>query len=212
VDPVPPSVTTIQLLEDSMRRLLLLALLALGCVLIAPVTSSPAAAAACAAGPLPANLRDASLVVTGKVTAVEALPNRQVYSVEVQRVYQGSAPKTVTVQGPPVGRPCALAAQVGQSWLLVSQGAATTPAVRVDWGSQLLTADVGAVVASTLGSGKAPSADTAPVPSRVELTRVDDSEPYGYWQMAFPGAVLAAAGLLVLLLARALGGGRPARS
>lgn len=194
-----------------MRRLLL-ALLALGFLVVPAALSSPASAAACAAGPLPADLREASLVVTGKVTAIEELTNRQVYSVTVQRVYQGRAPKTITVQGPTAGRPCALAAEVGQSWLLVSQGAASTPVVRADWGSQKLTAEVGAAVADTLGSGKAPSATTTPVPTDVELTRVDDSDPYGYWQMAFPGAVLAAGGLLILLLARALGGPKAARS
>lgn len=194
-----------------MRRLLL-ALLALGFLVVPAVLSSPASAAACAAGPLPADLRAASLVVTGKVTAIEALANRQVYSVTVLRVYQGRAPKTITVQGPTAERPCALAPQVGQSWLLVSQGAASTPVVRGDWGSQKLSAEVAATVADTLGSGKAPSAAAAPVPADVDLTRVDDSRPYGYWQLAFPGAVLVAGGLLILLLARALGGPKAASS
>jgi hypothetical protein len=194
-----------------MRRLLL-ALLGLGFLVVPAFVTSPASAAACAAGPLPADLRQASLVVTGKVTAIEKLTNRQVYSVTVQRVYHGRAPKTIKVQGPTADRPCALAAEVGQTWLLVSQGAASTPVVRADWGSQKLTTAVGATVADTLGSGKAPTAASTPVPTDVQLTRVDDSEPYGYWQMAIPGAVLAAAGLLILMLARALGGPKAARS
>jgi hypothetical protein len=195
-----------------MRRVLF-ALFTLGWILAVPtVLSSPASAAACAAGPLPANLRDASLVVTGKVTAIEPVANRQVYSVTVKRVYKGRAPHTITVQGPVASRPCALSARVGETWLLVSQGAAAKPVVRGDWGSARLTADVGAVVASTLGSGKAPSADAAATPTDVHLTRVNNAEPFGFWQMAFPGAILAAGGLLILLLARALGGPKPARS
>lgn len=195
-----------------MRRVLF-ALFTLGWILAVPtVLSSPATAAACAADPLPANLHAASLVVTGKVTDIEALANRQIYTVTVKRVYKGHAPKTITVQGPVSARPCALSASVGQTWLLVSQGAATIPAVRGDWGSAKLTAEVGAVVASTLGSGKAPSADVQPVPSDVVLTRVDNAEPLGFWQMAFPGAVVAAGGLLILLLVRAMGGPKQVRA
>jgi hypothetical protein len=197
-----------------MRRLLLLALLALGgaCLFVAPgLIGSSASAAPCAAGPLSADLRAGTLVVTGRITSIDSQDRRQVYSVDVKRVYQGRAPKTITVQGPTADRPCALHAEVGQTWLLVSQGTAATPAVRADWGARRLNTEVGEVVADTLGSGKAPSAAVAPVPSSANLTRVDGSEPYGYWQMAMPGAVLAAGGLLILLLARALGGPKPAR-
>lgn len=195
-----------------MRRLLLLALvaplIALGCAL---ATSSPAAAA-CDPGPIAPHLRAATLVVTGTVTGIEQLPNRQVLTVEVQRVYRGEAPTVLQLQGPTPDRPCALPATVGEQWLLVSQGTSTPPAARGDWGSQQLTPGIATQVADILGSGKEPTPAAAPESGEVSLKRVADSEPYGFWQVALPGVVLLVAGLLILLLARALGRTRTARA
>lgn len=195
-----------------MRRLLLLALVAplvaLGCAL---ATSSPAAAA-CDPGPIAPHLREATLVVTGTVTGIEQLPNRQVLTVEVQRVYRGEAPTVLQLQGPTPDRACALPATVGEQWLLVSQGTSSPPAARADWGSQQLTPGIATQVADVLGSGKAPTPAAPPATGEVSLNRVDDSEPHGFWQVALPGAVLLVGGLLILLLARALGRTRTARA
>lgn len=195
-----------------MRRLLLLALIApLVALGWAFATTSPATAA-CDPGPIAPHLREATLVVTGTVTGIEQLPNRQVLTVEVQRVYRGEAPTVLELQGPTPDRPCALPAKVGERWLLVSQGTSTPPAARADWGSQQLTPGIATQVADVLGSGKAPTPAAPPTTGEVSLQRVDDSEPYGFLQIALPGGVLVVGGLLVLLLARALGRTRAARA
>lgn len=189
-----------------MRRLVPLALvaptLALGAVLVA----APAQAA-CDAGPLRTELKSSKLVVTGKVTAIEKRAHSQRYTVTVKRVYAGSATATLELQGPTKSAPCALPVAKGDEWLFLSDGRAKPPVVRRDGGSTKLSAEAATVVADVLGSGKRPSKD-AHEPTQVALEKVDAPKPYGFWQIALPGAVLAGGGLLVLMLARALGRAR----
>lgn len=185
-----------------MRRIVLLTLVA-PLVTLAGLVAAPAAHAACEPGPLPASLRDADLVVTGRVTAVEERPRSQVYTVAVKRVYAGSAAATLEVQAPLAGRPCALDVAKDEDWLFVSTGDAVTPIVRADGGSTVLTAEAATVVADVLGSGTRPSTSGGQQ-TEVTLARIDESKRYGFAQLAFPGAVLAGGGFLVLLLARAL--------
>lgn len=187
-----------------MRRLTLLALVAPAFSLGAVMTAAPAQAA-CEPAPLRTSLKAASLVVTGRVDSVQELPGRQVYTVTVKRVYAGASAPTIEFAAPVAGRDCALPVETGQDWLFVSDASATPrPIVRADSGSRPLTAEAGSVVAAVLGSGTLPTAD-GHAASGVTMTKLDTSKPVGYWQVALPGAVLAAGGFLVLLLARALG-------
>ncbi len=188
-----------------MRRLTLLALAAPALSLGAVTTAAPAHAA-CEPAPLRTSLKAASLVVTGTVDSVQALPGRQVYTVTVKRVYAGAATPTIEFAAPVAGRDCALPVAAGQEWLFLSDAGADVPrpVVRADTGSTLLTPEAGSVVASVLGSGTVPTAGGA-APSGVTMTKLDAPKRAGYWQIALPGAVLAAGGFLVLLLARALG-------
>ncbi|TCJ22001.1 hypothetical protein [Nocardioides jejuensis] len=190
-----------------MRRLITIALVAPTLSMGVVLGLSASAQAACASGPLRTELKDASLVVTGTVTTIDELPGRQVYTVAVERVYAGTAHATLEVQAPTADRPCALPVKKGDHWLFLSQGAAKTPVVRADWGSTPLSSEAATVVANVLGSGHRPSAGGSGT-TEVRLTKVDASEPWGFWQLALPGAVLAGGGFLVLLLARALGRAR----
>jgi hypothetical protein len=189
-----------------MRRLIPLALVAPTLALGAVLAASPAQAA-CDSGPLRADLKAAKLVVTGKVTAIEERPHSQRYTLTVKRVYAGSATTTLEVQGPTAGAPCALPVAKGDDWLFLSDDAAQPPVVRRDGGSTKLSAEAATVVADVLGSGKQPVKGGA-APAEVTLEKVDAPKPYGFWQIALPGAVLAGGGFLVLLLARALGRAR----
>ena len=189
-----------------MRRLVPLALVAPTLTLGAAVLVASPAQAACDAGPLRSELKAAKLVLTGEVTAVEQRAHSQHYTVTVKRVYAGSATATFELQGPAKGEPCALPVAKGSDWLFLSGGAATPPIVRRDGGSTRLTAEAATVVADVLGSGERPAKGGEPV--EVKLEKLDSPQPYGFWQIALPGAVLAGAGFLVLLLARALGRSR----
>lgn len=190
-----------------MRRFVPLALVAPALALSGVVVASPAHAA-CEPGPLRSSLRAADLVVTGRVTAVEERPRSQFYTVAVKRVYAGSASATLEVAAPLPDRNCALPVAEGEDWLFVSTGEAARPVVRADSGSTRLTAEAGTVLADVLGSGTRPS-KAAGEPAEVSLERVEETRrTYGFGQLALPGAVLAGGGLLVLLLARALGRSR----
>lgn len=190
-----------------MRRFIPLALVAPALTVGTLVAAAPAYAA-CEPAPLRTSLRAADLVVTGEVTAVEKLADRQVYTVKVKRVYAGSSPAMLELQAPAADRPCALPVKKDQQWLFLSQSDPKKLVVRSDWGSAPLSAAVATDVADVLGSGTLPTAGGSTPPTDVTLTRVEQSTTYGFWQLAFPGGVLAAGGLLMLLLARALSGGR----
>jgi hypothetical protein len=189
-----------------MRRLVPLALVAPSLALGAVLAAAPAQAA-CDSGPLRSELTSAKLVVTGKVTDVEQRPHSQRYTVSVKRVYAGSATATLEVQGPLATGPCSLGVAKGDEWLFLSDAADTPPVVRRDGGSTKLSAEAATVVADVLGSGHQP-AKNAGAPAEVTLEKVDAPRPYGFWQIALPGVVLAGGGFLVLLLARALGRAR----
>lgn len=189
-----------------MRRLVPLALVAPTLALGAVLAASPAHAA-CESGPLRTELKAAKLVVTGTVTAVEQRATNQLYTVAVKRVYAGSATSTLQLTGPAKGAPCALPVAKGAAWVFVSDGSGTPPVVRRDGGSAKLSAEAATVVADVLGSGERP-ARNADAPVEVTLEELDAAKPYGFWQIALPGAVLAGGGFLVLLLARALGRAR----
>ncbi|MDO7868326.1 hypothetical protein [Nocardioides jiangxiensis] len=190
-----------------MRRLITIALVAPTLAMGVVLGLSASAQAACAPGPLRTELKAADLVVTGTVTKVDTLPGRQVYTLAVKRVYAGTAHATLELQAPTADRPCALPVKKGDRWLFLSQGAAKTPVVRGDWGSTELTSEAATVVADVLGSGHRPASGGSAT-SEVRLTKVGSAEPWGFWQLALPGAVLAGGGFLVLLLARALGRAR----
>lgn len=189
-----------------MRRLVPLALVAPTLALGAVLAASPAQAA-CDSGPLRSELKAAKLVVTGTVTAIEERPRNQLYTVTVKRVYAGSATTTLELRAPSKDAACALPVAKGAEWLFLSDGVSAAPIVRRDGGSTKLSAEAATVVADVLGSGERP-AKGGNDPVEVTLEKIDTAKPYGFWQIALPGAVLAGGGFLVLLLARALGRAR----
>lgn len=188
------------------RRLILLALLALSC---AVVSATPAQAAGCDASPLkfPALLEQADVVVTGTIAEIgQDAAERPTYTVQVSRIYRGEVGAEVVVHGPKEPR-CALDAKAGQEWLVMARGDKEPFAVRSDTGSQLLTESVGRVVANKLGSGTEPEPSQA---SRDEVTFTDaePGEATRFWPLALPGVAMAGFGILVLLVSRALSGGK----
>lgn len=191
-----------------MRRLLLLALLALGAVL---ATAVPASACEQPAGPLPADLAAAGTVFTGTITQVQASSGAQAgqtaYSVNVTRVYKGTVAPVTTVFAPSTVAACGLpSAAAGQTWLFVSTTTGADLVARSFEGSTRVTDAVTRQLTAELGSGTPPAAAPPPAAEQeVTLTRVADDGPTGFWPLALPGAALVLGGIVVLVAARSLG-------
>jgi hypothetical protein len=194
-----------------MRRLLLLALLALSCAGVALLGTGGPASAACDAkpGPLAGDLRQAGVVFTGTVSSVQkgAAGAPTSYTVAVQRSFHGRVESEVTVLTPATAKECGLRdVTVGQRWLFAGTSAPTGVLVESDEGSRPLTAAVTRTVREVLGAGRAPiPVDPSAGTLEVERTRVTDDDATTFWPLAAPGAVIVVAGLVVLAAARALG-------
>lgn len=191
-----------------MRRLLLLVLVALGCVL---VTQSPAAACDQPAGPLGQDLESARVVFAGTITDVSGTAGQPggmvTYSVAVDRVWKGRIAETVKVTAPATVQACGLrAAKQGESWLVVGRavGAASVATTSYE-GTRLLSEPATRVVITQLGEGRAPGVQAPTETPEPELSTLTDDAPAGFWPLALPGAVLVLGGLVVLAATRALG-------
>lgn len=190
-----------------MRRLLLLALLALGCVL---VTQAPAHACDRPTRPLPEQLEAAGSVFNGTVTEVTPGP-RVSYAVTVSRVFKGQVDAETTVVSPRGVTACGLQGiEPRREYLFVSgqTGAATLPAFSNE-GTRRLTPQLRNQVLDRLGVGTAPipAEAQAPADETATLTQVGDDEPEAFLPIALPGLLLVVGGVLALALARLVGRG-----
>jgi hypothetical protein len=194
-----------------MRRVMVLVLVALGCVLL---TEAPAQACDRASVPFNRAVQRSDVVFSGTVTDRSTGGDRTSYAVTVDRVWQGRVPEEATVVSPRTRADCALTGIRPDDKVLfvASEGSGDTFSARSFEGTRSLTAKVTAAVVKRLGKGGQPiAAAPDPADQPLEMTVVDDSEPAGFGTLALPGGILVALGLLTLLLAQLLGR-RPARS
>jgi hypothetical protein len=194
-----------------MRRLLVLALLSLGSVLVAQLVVQPAAYACDQpTRPLPQQLQAAGSVFTGTVT--EVTPGaRASYAVAVSRVFKGRVLEQTTVVSPTMVAACGLQGiQPRRTYLFVSsQSGAETLLALSHEGTRRLTPQLRTRVVDQLGVGTTPVADPAePAEEGATLTRVGDEEPQSFLPLALPGVLLLVGGLLALALARLVSRGR----
>lgn len=192
-----------------MRRLLLLALLALSCVL---VSQSPAVACDEAPESLARELRAADLVFAGTITEVAGEPGRRgarvTYSVATTRSWRGDVQETMSVSAPPTVAACGIpSAKVGDQWLfLATPDAPGTAVTRSSDGTRPIDDRVRRIVVDRLGPGTVFGAP----PAEPAYTELSDEDATEFWPLALPGVVLVGAGLAVVAAARALGRRRDA--
>jgi hypothetical protein len=195
-----------------MRRMLVLALLVLGCVLAGP---APAYACDQPARPFPAQLRDAGSVFTGTVTAVTPSSGDQVtYAVSVRRVFKGEVHVQTSVVSPAGVARCGLQGiERRRSYLFVSSQSGSELLVAGSHeGTRRLTPDLRDQVVGRLGAGTAPLPAPGADDEGATLTRVDTAgDPPEFLPLALPGLLLVVVGLLALMLARLVSrtGSRP---
>jgi hypothetical protein len=192
-----------------MRRVLVLVLLVLGCVL---VTEAPASACDRDVLPLAKALPRASYVFSGTVQRESGAGDPATYVVAVDRVYEGRLPERVTVETPATRAACGLRGlSEGSDFLFVARDGSDDVVRALSYeGTRPLTASVTRAVVDDLGRGERPVTAPDPADEPVEMTMVDQDEPASFSRLALPGAVLVVLGLVTLVLARVLGR-RPAR-
>jgi hypothetical protein len=194
-----------------MRRVMVLVLLALGCVLF---TEAPAQACERPVPSVSKALNRSSSVFSGTVRKVTSAGDQTTYAVDVDRVYQGRVDQSVMVTAPRTKADCALRGfGRGDTVMFVTRhgsgDAFTTASFE---GSRPLTRKVRAAVVDELGRGSkpvppAPAAEEPPL----EMIVVDNGQSMSFAALALPGGLLVALGLVLLLTAQILGR-RPAGS
>ena len=191
-----------------MRRLMVLVLVVLGCVL---VTEAPASACNRDVLPLSKALPRASYVFSGTVQRASG-GDPATYAVAVDRVYRGQLPERVRVETPATKADCGVRGlKEGEDFLFVARNGADDVVRALSYeGSRPLTAAVTRSVVDELGRGAKPVTRPDPADEPVEMTMVDTGDPAPFSTLVLPGVVLIGLGLVTLVLARVLGR-RPAR-
>ncbi|RYP88689.1 hypothetical protein EKO23_02050 [Nocardioides guangzhouensis] len=192
-----------------MRRLMVLVLVVLGCVL---VTEAPASACDRDVLPLSKALPRASYVFSGTVQRESGAGDPATFDVAVDRVYRGRVPERVSVETPATGADCGVRGlKQGKDYLFVARNGSDDVVRALSWeGTRPLTAAVTRSVVGELGRGARPVTREDPAQAPVEMTMVDTGEPAPFSTLVLPGVALIVLGLVTLVLARVLGR-RPAR-
>jgi hypothetical protein len=194
-----------------MRRVMVLVLVALGCVLF-----SQAPAQACER-PVPSMskaLAKSTFVFSGTVRKATSAGDQTTYAVAVDRVYNGRVDQSVMVTAPRTRADCGLAGlgRGDEVMFVTRDGSGDTFTTASYEGTRPLTPRVRAAVVDELGRGSkpvppAPAAEQPPL----EMIVLDDGHTASFAALALPGGILVAIGLVMLLTARVLGR-RPAGS
>ncbi|MET1060405.1 MAG: hypothetical protein ABWX84_12455 [Nocardioides sp.] len=194
-----------------MRRVMVLALLALGCVFL---TEAPAQACERPVPSVSQALQRSSFVFNGTVRKVTSAGDQTTYAVAVDRVYQGRVDQSVMVTAPRTKADCGLRGfgRGDQVMFVTRDGSGDRFTTASFEGSRPLTPQVRAAVVDELGRGSKP---IAPPPAAeeppLEMIVLDDGHTMSFAALALPGGILIALGLVLLLTAQVLGR-RPAGS
>ena len=199
------------------RRLLAVALLAAGLVLLA--TPRSGAAPDCVKGAREA-AESADAVFTGVVAAVKRTgrgPDNAefTHTIQVARVYKGP----IDQQSVPVltkagtrNRPGLGALTRGERYLFYVRAGADVLTAGGCSGTRVANSDRVTRVEELLGEGRPavrPEKPEKPEPPEAEFERVTDSQPVDFTRSAAPGLALVLIGLLGLVVVRRLGRRQP---
>ena len=194
-------------LLSCLRRALVVLLLAGFGVVLAQV---PANACKCVPAGVAAHAKQVDVVFTGEVTGASTKTVQRgkrelrvrVYSVTVDRLYQGKTEEKVNVVSAVDTTACGLGKiPAGQRWLFFVNGKGPTYYANSCGGSELVVSQSLRQVEKVLGAGE-PLA--TPPPERPPLAFTDDdvSDPMPLGRLVAPGAAVALLGLLGLALVR----------
>jgi hypothetical protein len=186
-----------------MRRLLVALLLALSGVVL---TQMPAHACTCVKNDTPAQIKNATTVLLGKVTSSARDGKTLTYDVQVERVYKGAAATGVTLESPSTKKACALDDLVAdRRYVIFGTQQGDVVEVNSCGGTAPMTDKLLTAVTGALGAGTSPEPSPGSQPTKATFTRVDDTNPTKFPRLAAPGAALVIIGLLGLLFLRRVG-------
>jgi len=194
-----------------MRRVMVLVLVALGCVLF---TEAPAQACDRPVPSVSQALQRSKFVFSGTVRKVTSAGDQTTYAVAVDRVYDGRVDESVMVTAPRTRADCALIGfGRGDEVMFVTRDGSGDRFTTTSFeGSRSLTPQVRAAVVDELGRGSRPVPPEPVVEEPpLEMIVLDDEDTPSFAALALPGGILVALGLVVLLTAQILGR-RPAGS
>lgn len=189
------------------RRLLrLLSALALACAGLV-LTGVPAQACTCNPGESVAQqARRADVVFTGVLRDQQRQGTQRVYSVDVERIYQGRVADTPVEVATSARNTCGLGAldrDRGYVFFATRASGTTLESAKCTGTGRATPAYV-EDVEQVLGAGNAIPQPPGPEPSapEPEFTRVADAEPMPFTRLAAPGGAMVLVGLLGLVLFR----------
>jgi len=189
-----------------MRRMVVALLLALSGVVL---TQLPAHACSCVVNDTRGDIRNATTVLAGTVTAKTPAANTLTYEVRVDRVFKGTAAETVTLRTAAQPAACGLDnLAVDRRYVVFGTQQGAVVEVNSCGGTAPMASPVTTTVKKVLGAGKAPTPLPDPAPITATITRVDQTEPASFQRLAAPGGALVIVGLLGLLFLRRLGRAR----
>lgn len=189
------------------RFLRLLTALALACALLA-VTGAPAqAACTCESESVARQAERADVVFSGVLRKQEGNRRRDVYTVDVERIYRGRVTESPVRVTSSARNDCGLGRlRVDRGYVFFAARASTNGdlASAECTGTSRATPSYVADVEQALGRGNRIPQPPAPEPSapEPEFTRVDETEPTPFTRLAAPGGAMVLVGLLGLLLFR----------
>lgn len=185
----------------SLRRLLLALALACSGLLL---TQLPAQACSCGGRGIQGHARSADVVFSGMLVQAETGRNRDIYTLDVERIYQGRVDDTPVEVVASKEFACGVELRADRAYVLFVREDGLRLTSGGCTGTDRATPAYVADVERVLGPGTAIPKPPPPgqEPSTPEYTRVEDADPPQFTRLAAPGGALVLLGLLGLVVFR----------